>query len=433
MQTRTKESRKRLQSLILLTAFTCVLLIVSTYAWFTSQKDVNVSNIRAKVEVAEGLKISLDAANWTQVLDLETATEGQVSDLLVAKGGTVQRGGADATVTYGPYAGADNHVPSEFLPVSTSGEPIAVGTTEELAMSTGSYADKILSTIQQADESLTDVSNPKYAGYFAFDMFLMNTSKTGVTEDTLQLNSDAAAWVLADGEDIIDTATYKGDAGSGLQNTIRVAFARYGQGTTTGMTAGTDYIMATEDNVDTILSTTGGMGIESVSIWEPNSDTHVQKILDNVAPLFTTVTSPVTALTGNAFNTRTVKSGVTSIADVYDWSTGNTDLLEPQTVKTTARPESAGGFAPYTTEGVKNMTDINGNDFTIAANSITKYRVYVYIEGQDPDCDNTASLGGGIEVNIGLTKTETEGTMTRYKEVTGDTTRSDYTAPTPTP
>lgn len=431
MQTRTKESRKRLQSLILLTAFTCVLLIVSTYAWFTSQKDVNVSNIRAKVEVAEGLKISLDAANWTQVLDLETATDGQVSDLLVAKGGEVTRGGETKTVTYGPYAGADNHVPSEFLPVSTSGEPIAVGTTEELAMSTGSYADKILSTIQQADESLTDVSNPKYAGYFAFDMFLMNTSKTGVTEDTLQLNSDAAAWVLADGEDIIDTATYKGDAGSGLQNTIRVAFARYGQGTTTGMTAGTDYVMATEDDVDTILSTTGGMGIESVSIWEPNSDTHVQKILDNVAPLFTTVTSPVTALTGNAFNTRTVKSGVTSLADVYDWSTGNTDLLEPQTVKTTARPVSAGGFAPYTTEGVKDMTDINGNDFTIAANSITKYRVYVYIEGQDPDCDNTASLGGGIEVNIGLTKTETEGTMTRYKEVTGDTTRSDYTAPTP--
>ena len=70
---RTKESRKRISSLILLTAFTAVMLIVSTYAWFTSQKDITLSNLRGTVEVAENMEISLDAATWYQKIDLTNA------------------------------------------------------------------------------------------------------------------------------------------------------------------------------------------------------------------------------------------------------------------------------------------------------------------------------------------------------------------------
>ena len=41
---------------------------------------------------------------------------------------------------------------------------------------------------------------------------------------------------------------------------------------------------------------------------------------------------------------------------------------------------------------------------TLAPNSVTKVRVYVYIEGQDVDNYDFASLGKQISVNFGFTK-----------------------------
>ena len=42
MENNQRNSRKRLNSLVLLVAFTAVMLIVSTYAWFTSQRDITL-------------------------------------------------------------------------------------------------------------------------------------------------------------------------------------------------------------------------------------------------------------------------------------------------------------------------------------------------------------------------------------------------------
>ena len=113
MQTRTKESKKRLQSLILLTAFTAVLLIVSTYAWFTTQKSVSIANIKGIVQVAEGLEISLDGEKWTQSINLDDPK----TSLMVKPGDSDYE-----NYIYKPYATHENNVPSEFKPVSSSGE-----------------------------------------------------------------------------------------------------------------------------------------------------------------------------------------------------------------------------------------------------------------------------------------------------------------------
>ena len=62
---------------------------------------------------------------------------------------------------------------------------------------------------------------------------------------------------------------------------------------------------------------------------------------------------------------------------------------------------------PYFTDTMKNL---EGNDrpqfITLAPNSVTKVRIYVYLEGQDVDCINYASHGGGIELDFGLCKGE---------------------------
>ena len=69
-QNKQKNSKRRLNSLILLVAFTAIMLIVSTYAWFSTQKTVSISNLTGTVKVAEGLEISLDANAWSQEISV---------------------------------------------------------------------------------------------------------------------------------------------------------------------------------------------------------------------------------------------------------------------------------------------------------------------------------------------------------------------------
>ena len=60
---------------------------------------------------------------------------------------------------------------------------------------------------------------------------------------------------------------------------------------------------------------------------------------------------------------------------------------------------------PFFTDSMK---DLKGHDrptfMTLAPNSITKVRVYVYLEGQDIDNYDFASLGKRISVAFGFTK-----------------------------
>ena len=50
------------------------------------------------------------------------------------------------------------------------------------------------------------------------------------------------------------------------------------------------------------------------------------------------------------------------------------------------------------------IQNISEEDFIITSNTVSRMRVYVWLEGQDVDCINLASQGGGIELELGLTK-----------------------------
>ena len=124
-----KNSRKRLNALILLVAFTAVLLIVSTYAWFSTQKNVTLSNLDGTVKVAEGLQVSLDADNWSNSIDFSTFTP--------------------QTALKQQYTTTDhNLIPTEMLPVSTTAtenlDKTGTGTgIKELSFYRGTNIDSI--------------------------------------------------------------------------------------------------------------------------------------------------------------------------------------------------------------------------------------------------------------------------------------------------
>lgn len=64
MKKKTKVNKKKLDSLLLVLLLTAVLLIMSTYAWFTANRTVTVGSIDIHVETASGLMISADGKEW---------------------------------------------------------------------------------------------------------------------------------------------------------------------------------------------------------------------------------------------------------------------------------------------------------------------------------------------------------------------------------
>lgn len=400
------------------------LFVISTYAWFSTQKNVSITNLSGLVEVAEGLEISLDAEHW--------ANEIVLSD--------------ETTIINSAYEGHRNISPKEMLPVSTLGRVEAKA--KDLKMYRGTLNNSIeLSKIYEMQESLAlstnqeehDTENSKYPGYFAFDIFLKNSSKQTDTNDPLQLNYDSSLYIIEDGNDTV-----------GLQNTVRVALAKYGTGekdsgggTYDGGNPIRDGVADVMADQETILKRTGCDGVDGaaedvyitdVAMWEPNSSDHVEYVVNNNNKItwgdsdgskygtWQDVTGSPNGKNGYYKFTTTQKmptyalknniSSETKINDIYRWDGTETNLEKQLALQTTNTRNSDTDEVNYEiAEGVQNLfsTTDGTSKFEIAPNSIVRLRVYVWLEGQDIDCINYASHGGGVTLNLGLVKGSREG------------------------
>lgn len=382
MKGKNKKNKRKseLNAMFFIILIAAVMFIISTYAWFSTQKNVSITNLRGTVEVAEGLEISLDAEKWYNGITLGEE-DGQLS------------------ITKNAYQGHHNISPSEMLPVSTLG---LVGSTDiDLKMLRGNVTNsKELSKIVETKENIESATDSQFPGYFAFDIFLKNNSKQSSGDDILQLNYDSSLEIM----DASKTAT-------GLQNTARIAFCKY---------AGTSEVDASQAD---ILKETAGVGvgapkayISDVAIWEPNADDHVDYIVKNNNKI-TWSTSDA-----SAYATKTLDDGTKgfdtttkmptyalktsavgqTINDIYMWNGTEANLARQYTLQTTKTSTT-----DYTIkEGVQNLVKATDGTtaFGIAPNKITRIRVYLWLEGQDVDCINYASHGGGVKVNIGLVK-----------------------------
>ena len=386
MKGKSKRNKRKseMNAMFFIILLAAVMFIISTYAWFSTQKNVSITNLQGIVQVAEGLEISLDAKNWSNGIVLGTE-EGQLS------------------IIDNAYIGHHNISPSEMLPVSTLG--LVSGTMTDLKMLRGKITNStILEDITAIDESETDTTSLAYPGYFAFDIFLKNDSKDTSKDDILQLNYDSSLELL----DSSKTTT-------GLQNTARVAFAKYN---------GTSDTIADQD---TILKETAGVGvgapatnISDVAIWEPNANTHVDYIVENNNKVTWSGSDATLYATKQlkdgkkGFDTNTQlptyalkdSSVGSTINDIYKWNGTESQIAKQYTLQTklTSKASTEGDYALE--DGVQNLvsTTDGTTTFGISPSRISRIRIYVWLEGQDVDCINWASHGGGIKVNIGLVK-----------------------------
>lgn len=326
MSKKSKEKNKNLKSSLLVLLLIAILLIASTYAWFTANRTVTISSLEVNVQASNGLQISTDAEDWKAVITRD--------DILT-----------------GAYDGNTNKIPTSMTPVSTDGSVTGANMNMFYGVmapdeDTGRYA---LTATQETD-STTDK-------YIVFDIFL---------------KADEAMDLTLTGESAVTTK--EGSTDKGLQNASRVAFINEGNVATTAGAAAATVLDDAKPFSD---------GDRSTVIWEPNAGSHTAEAVAN-----------------NPYGTDAVITAGDSGAPVqyYGVKTAIADPIDRTTINS---GDDDTHFALMTGAGLTttNKDASETADFIHIDAGITKIRVYMWVEGQDVDCDNSAS-GTDIVFNV---------------------------------
>jgi len=342
-----KKRNKRLKSLVLLLFLTIVMLSTATYAWFTSNKTVKIDTINVNIAATSGLQISADAITWKSLL-----TNGDLT-------------GVSTT-----YATAANNLTATMGPVSTAGT-IETGL---LKFYSGSVEGDSGGNMALTTAATTDAGNL----YVVFDIFL---------------KTEAAATVYLEKGSGVIPSTPQDD--KGLQNAARYAFLTEGNGASTTAPA----------------TAQGWKNGTALTVIEPNYDVHTQTGIDNAKRYYgyTDATAP-----GPTGASPVAYFGVDGVVnETLLGSTNPASLASPNGVfknvsgtyyrTNAAYSTAANGFhyiSGFATSGSAQSGYIPV--FNQLQPGITKVRVYMWVEGQDIDCENNAS-GTNLTYTISLT------------------------------
>ena len=346
-----KRSKKRLLLLLLLLIITGVMLSVSTYAWFTSNRTVTVEDINVNVAASGGIQISVDGTSWKSIITNQDLTDAHTT-----------------------YTAATNQIPSVLKPVSTAAKTLNNGylsmwlgtvSTSQTPTNKGEYILSTEDVSTVADNSNSSAGTGSNGHFVMFDLFIR-----------LDDNGDSAMPLyLTDGSNV----TFKsGGSDLGTQNASRVAFINEGN-------------VATGSELSTIQAlTTTEVG--NVYLWEPNYDVHTSTGLSNAYSYYNTASQ------GNAYTAATAGTQVPYFGTTAAVATSDDVLLSK------ANATDNGDKFAAVTPGIKTEAAwADGKDykqlFNLTPNTISKVRVYFWVEGQDVDCENNAS-GGDITLKL---------------------------------
>ena len=421
---------KKIRNLIVICFMCAVIISTGTYAWFIGMKTVNVSSFDVDIATTEGLFLSMDGKNWSYKLDAKNVEA---------------------------YTGNTNTwADTGLIPISSVGDldssvsRLQLYEKGSLTTTKGGYR-LLASRVHNYDKTEEGkIGNIESNGYIAFDLFVKNlsgheyyTENNVLNEEDIFLTTNSAVTVSSNG----------GVAGTGIENSVRVAFAQIGRVEATDGVASVDNI--TNITCTDVAKAEGQAQVtgicRSAQIWEPNDTKHVQNAInwyetscktrketgkDVTLAASYDATSCGGVADGTSNKTYAISRviGTSDNVDVYDGEQFNSyvanstpyatydtavnkneaALAETQSMEKATAAETAKNTArqdyklvefPYFTDTMKNYTGTARPTFmTLAPNSITKIRVYIWIEGQDIDNYDFASLGKKITVNFGFTK-----------------------------
>ena len=446
MQKKSKQRKGKVTNLAIITTMSAVVLIMSTYAWFIALDEVSVEAFNVSIAPTEGLELSLDGADWFG------GTEGVGSAAKENLEITSENYDTDAYVGHtnswtGIKTAAVEGGKPEFwglIPMSSSGqiseESSRLVLYDKTSLTSADLAeDGNLSTTEWgyrlASDPVPNTGAAEYRGYIAFDLFVKNVTETGYY-DEVNIQNEEAVYLTVDST-VTGGAT--GAGGYGIENSARVAFAQIAR----TQIPTDDGSLTDEEAVALKCSSTDPAVASSICrpavIWEPNDTKHTANAIDfydtncSKRP-YSDPKEACTAFTGItptfAVTQKIMASNAVDIYDGYndydDTTTGSDETLPllqnmytPTLLSSYANKDAAnGGIGYYFTDTMKDTGITRDGDGAIttadqdtrppfmylAPNSITKIRVYVWIEGQDIDNYDWASKGDSINVKFGFTK-----------------------------
>lgn len=415
--TKKKKHNKKLRKIVMLLVLCTVILSVSTYAWFIGMKTVDVQSFDIKIATTEGLFLSLNGKDWSYDLNL-----AELKDKAYEGNANVWLDGEN----------------EGLIPMST------VGDMDDTASRMKLYEKGSLTAIKGGARLLTsrvdnytntNETSGEYIegdGYVAFDLFIKNLSGNAYYSENEPKNEEAI-YLTTNSQVINNSAGEKSD-NTGIENSLRVGFAQIGRVENDESKAADDTyikkitgINCTGDTVEDGSVAKGGVtGIcRSAQIWEPNDTKHVQNALNYYKTnclLRTGDEILEDASYGEACDDLSLTTAYPTFAvsraiqiddkvNIYD---GDADTFNKYAANSTDYKtySTATDKSTYKLVNYKYFTDTDKmlagtarpQFMSLAPNSITKVRVYIWLEGQDIDNYDFASLGQKVAINFGFTK-----------------------------
>ena len=210
--------------------------------------------------------------------------------------------------------------------------------------------------------------------------YVISTSKVNETATTdsfvafdvfFKVNSDKEV-VLTTDSAVSHKATAAVGTDKGLKNAGRVGFVKLGHGNS-------------EDNQATLIALSNEVASKAY-IWEPNAEAHSAYVTNSVAAAYGVTIPGATAAKPGIITTYGIKGEIPDTAPQ--------DLV--QVVNGTKNTHTTA----MTYDIVTNSSFTANQTFMTLKAGVTKVRIYMWIEGQDLDCENNAS---GSDISFTLT------------------------------
>ena len=415
MKKHNEKRGKKIRNLVAFCSLCAILLSVSTYAWFIGMTKVSVNSFDINVATTEGLFLSMDGVNWSYNLDAQNTAAYANNENI--------------------WANTDDNM--GLIPMSTVGDMDSTASRMKIFQKASLTAVKggyrlLANRVDNYSTTQKNATSGEYKegnGYIAFDLFVKNLSGDAYYTDN-QVSNEEAIYLTTDSKVEVDEAG-GGKKDSGIENSVRVAFVQIGRVNAETNTAATITGITCKDVMDGETKVVTGI-CRNAQIWEPNDTLHVKNAInwyeksclerDNTGTEGNKVnedgsykaTACGAVSNGNFYPTYAISRNI-DVGDhvnVYDGTAYNKYTKNEVAYATYAAEDDDDVKATYKLVDFPYFKDTDkikpGNTrpqfMTLAPNSITKLRVYVYIEGQDIDNYDFAQLGKHIAINFGFTK-----------------------------
>lgn len=334
------ENKVNSSLLFIITFFTIVLLIVSTYAWFSASLDVKIKFFNLSVSTDNGLFISLDGINFDSSLDI--SMNSIITDIRNTYQNHTNQW-ASTGLKPASSIGIRNSDRSKFDMYTAEVSPFKYKKTDR----------KFINT-----ELVTEDSASSIGDFIAFDIFFKNVS--GAPKSDNLFFDDGTLVEFAE-----DTPDKIKEEMTSFIDSVRFGIVKIGS-------------VSSKADVRVIQNQTCANSCEML-IYEPNSTSHTINSVENAQKLGITISN----------NTYVPTYAVKAAGNFLEHVNGH---------EGTGQPLDTEHFQLQRT-----ITNFDKPIFQLP-NAITKARVYIWVEGQDVDSLEAFSEGADLYVSLNFIK-----------------------------